>query len=53
MEHGATDREDTLVFDVTFSGFTEEDYLFLVSMAKDIKARSEAERTLDRIRAAS
>lgn len=53
MEHGATDREDTLVFDVTFSGFTEEDYLFLISMAKDIKARSEAERTYARIRAVS
>ena len=53
MGHGATDCEENLVIDVTFSGFSEDDYLYLISMAKDIKARSEAERTLDRIRAAS
>ena len=51
MENGASVEE--LIFDVTFSGLSEEDYLYLISMAESIKARSEAERTLDRIRAAS
>ena len=51
MEQHATVEE--LTFDVTFTGMTDEDYLYLISMAKTIKARSEAERTFARIRAVS
>ena len=45
MEHSATDNEDMLVFDVKFSGLTDEDYRYLISLAKSMKARSEAART--------
>ena len=51
MERSATVEE--LTFDVTFTGMTEEDYLYLISMAKSIKAKAEAERTYARIRAVS
>jgi hypothetical protein len=50
MENSAIgEMESSLEFDVIFSGMTVEDYRFLISMAKSIKARTEAEKTLDRL----